>query len=224
MLEVDQIHPQNDIRISQPGGSTRVEKTGLYDFDATNQQVRVFDGKADVSVGDHQATAKGGKEVALNADGKIKAHGFDKKDVERNDDLYRWSSLRSEYLSEANVDTARLYFADGGYGPGWWGPGWYWNPWFSGFTYLPGDGFLYSPFGWGFYSPLVVYRAPVVVGHVHHAFNGSRPIAIGNGFHGNSVRTFNRGPRMGGFRGGPPMRSAPRAGGFRSAPVMSRGR
>lgn len=210
MLEVDDIHPQNDIRISQPGGSTRILKTGLYDFDATNQQIRVFDGKATVSEGDYLATVKGGHEVALNTNEKLKAHGFDKKAVTQSNDLYRWSSLRSEYLSEANVDTARLYFAGGGYGPGW-----YWDPWFAGFTFLPGDGFFYSPFGWGFYSPLVVYRAPVVVGRVH-PFNGSRPVAIGSGFNNHAVRSFSGGVRAGGFRSSPPpAHSAPTSGGFR---------
>src|ERR1700757_4286990 len=46
MLEVDQIFPQNNIQISQPGADTRVEKTGLNDFDANGQMVRVFDCKA----------------------------------------------------------------------------------------------------------------------------------------------------------------------------------
>jgi hypothetical protein len=225
MLEVDEIHPQNDIRISQPGANTRVVKTGLYDFDVANRQVRVFDGKAEVSTSDHETTVKGGHEVALNvdanSDAKVKAQGFDKKGVEQSDDLYRWSSLRSEYLSEANIDTARMYVAGGWYGPGWWGPGWYWDPWFAGFTFLPGAGFFYNPFGWGFYSPLVVYRVPVVVGHVPHTFNGSRPVAIGNGFHNHAVTTFKGGMRAGGFRGTAPP-PAPRAGGFHSGGMNMR--
>jgi hypothetical protein len=219
MLEVDQIYQQNSIRISQPGATTRVVKTGLYDFDAANQQVRVFDGKADVTAGDHETTVKGGHEVALNTDGKIKAQGFDKKDVERSDDLYRWSSLRSEYLSEANVDTARLYVANGWYGPGWWGPGWYWDPWYSGFTFVPGAGLFYNPFGWGFYSPLLVYRAPVVAGHVPHAFNGSRPVAIGSGFHNHAVTTFRGGARAGGFGSTAAMRAG---GGFHGGGMSPR--
>src|SRR5579871_4767226 len=162
MLEVDQIYPQNNIHISQPGADTRVVKAGLYDFDAANQQVRVFDGKAIVSADDRSTTLKKGHDVALNSS-KMKAQGVNKNVGTQNDDLYRWSSLRSEYLSEANVDTAQLYYANGWYGAGWWGPGWYWNPWFAGFTFLPGSGFFYNPFGWGFYSPLMVWRAPVVV-------------------------------------------------------------
>jgi hypothetical protein len=219
MLEVDEIYKQNDIRITQPGASTRVLRTGLYDFDATNHAVRVFDGKAEVSAGDHQANVKGGHELALNTGAEIKAEHFDKKGVEQTNDLYRWSSLRSQYLSEANVDTAQLYFADGWYGPGWWGPGWYWNPWFAGFTFLPADGYFFSPFGWGFYSPLVVTRIPAMTHIAAHTFNGSGPVAIGKGFHNNAVTAFNGGMREGGgFRGGSGMRAAPapRMGGFRS--------
>jgi hypothetical protein len=147
MLEVDQIYPQNFIHISQPGADTRVMKTGLYDFDA-NGTIRVFDGgKAVVSADDRNVTVKGGHELSLNMAPKLKAQDFNKKEFTATDDLYRWSSLRSEYMSEANVDTARLFYGDGWYGPGfygpgYWGPGWYWDPWFAGFTFIPGGGFF----------------------------------------------------------------------------------
>jgi hypothetical protein len=214
MLEVDQIYPQNDIRVLESGASTRVMKTGLYGFDAAAYTVRVFDGKADVFVGDHETSVKGGHEVALNANGKLKAQGFNKDAVTQNDDLYRWSSLRSEYLSEANIDTARVFYANGWYGPGYWGAGyagfgfagpglwgagWYWDPWFAGYTFIPGGGFFYNPFGWGFYSPMLVYRAPYVAGG-YHTFNAARPVAIGSGFHNHAVTAFNGGAR-GGYRG-----------------------
>lgn len=208
MLEVDQIYKQNDIVIKQDGAQTRVLKTGLYDFDNSNHTVRVFDGKADVYTGDHKTVVKGGHELALNNPGKLKAKEFNKKDVANNDDLYRWSSLRSQYLSEANVNTAQLYYANDWWGPDWWGPGWgagwFWNQWFDGFTFMPWDGYLYSPFGWGFYSPYWVGRAPIhVAGGGFHHFNGSRPAAIGHGFHNNAVRGFNGGTGVGGFhRGG----------------------
>lgn len=207
MLEVDQIYAQNNIVISQDGAHTRVVKTGLYDFDNANHTVRVFDGKAEVYVGDHKIEIKGGHELALNTPGKLKATDFNKKEVANNDDLYRWSSLRSEYLSQANISTAQLYYGNGWWGPGWWGPGWwsagwYWNPWFAGFTFMPWNGYLYSPFGWGFYSPYWAYRGPIVVGGFHH-FDGSRPVAIGHGFHGNAVHAFSGGSGFGGgFHGG----------------------
>ena len=200
MLEVDELYKQNNIRISQPGADTRIVKTGLYDFDAGNQAVRVFDGKAVVAANDHETTLKKNRELTLNTS-DVKATEFNKKTVAQSDDLYRWSSLRSQYLSEANMSTAQMYFVNGWYGPGWWGPGWYWNPWFAGFTFLPGAGYFYSPFGWGFYSPLVVWRAPGVIGG-YHRFDGARPVAIGEGFHNNTVTAMHGDSGMGGFRGG----------------------
>ena len=200
MLEVDQLYKENSIRISQPGADTLVLKTGLYDFDAGNQQVRVFDGKAVVSADDRNTTLKKGRELAVNAP-KIKAVDFNKKEVTEDDDLYRWSSLRSEYLSQANVDEAQMLYANGWYGPGWWGAGWYWDPWFNGFTFLPAQGLLYNPFGWSFYSPVMVWRAPYYGGfHGFHHFNSAAPVAIGHGFHNHAVSGFRGG--MGGLGGG----------------------
>jgi len=203
MVEVDELYHENNLRVSQPGADTKLVKTGLYDFDATKGTVRVFDGKAVVTADDHDITVKKNRELAFNSP-KLKPSGFEKDQVTKNDDLYRWSSLRSEYLSEANVNAAQMYYANGWYGPGWWGPGWYFDPWFGGFTFLPASGFFYNPFGWGFYSPLMVWRAPVVIaGGVHH-FEGSRPVAIGQGFHSHAVTEFHGGyGRMGGgFHGG----------------------
>ena len=192
MVEVDQIYHENNLRVSQPGADTKITKAGLYDFDAANGDVRVFDGKAVVTADDHNITVKKDHQVALDS-AKLKAKDFNKKQVTQNDDLYRWSSLRSQYLSDANIDAARTYYADGWYGPGWWGPGWYWDPMFAGFTYLPGSGFFYNPFGWGFYSPLMVWRAPVVIGGGYHPFVGNRPVAIGHGFHNHAVTTYRGG-------------------------------
>jgi hypothetical protein len=177
MLEVSQIYPQNDIRINEDGATARIQKTGLYAFDAAQGQIRVFDGKAEVLDGDRHVNVKGGHEVSLNEasqTGKLKAHGFDKQQYE-DSDLYRFSSLRSSYLAQANVSSARVYVANGWYGPGWIGAGWYWNPWFSTYTFIPADGVLFSPFGWGFYSPLFAYRAPVFVGGFRHFGVGYRP-------------------------------------------------
>jgi len=71
---------------------------------------------------------------------------------------------------------------------GWWGSDWYWDPWFDAFTFIPGDGIFYSPFGWGFYSPWWVYGAPFYgygygygrgygygYGHYYHHFSTDYP-------------------------------------------------
>lgn len=161
MIEVAEIHPENDIRVVADGETTQLLKTGLYDFDMDQQQLRVFDGKAQVLEPERSVSLKGGREITLISGQQTKPEKFDKK-YYADEDLYRWSSLRSAYVAEANVDAAGLYMVNGWgpWGPGWWGAGWYWDPWFDGFTFIPGDGIFYSPFGWGFYSPWWVYDAP----------------------------------------------------------------
>jgi len=158
IVEVAQTLPYS-LQISEGGATARLLKPGLYDFDANRGQFRVFDGKASVDIGRRQIEIKGGHELNLNQTGKIKAQSFDKKTYA--DDFYQWASLRSAYLSEANVDAAKTYAAGGGWSPAMWaGNGWYWDPWFDAYTFIPADGIFYDPFGWGFYSPWFAYQAP----------------------------------------------------------------
>src|SRR5579863_6490417 len=46
LVEVAEIHPENDLRIVVDGKSTELMKTGLYDFNAGLRVVRVLDGEA----------------------------------------------------------------------------------------------------------------------------------------------------------------------------------
>ena len=155
IVEVDELHKQNDIRIRAGDATATLEKTGLYEFNNDPSIVRVFKGEAQVQTGDQHVKVKGDHQLVLASEngenGKLKATGFDKNNYETAD-LYRWSSLRSQYLAEANVDAARIYV-----GNSWAGPGWFWDPYFASYTFIPGAGVLYSPFGWGFYSPAFIY-------------------------------------------------------------------
>lgn len=204
MLEALEVKKENNIRVTLNDGTTRIEKNGLYDFDADNCQVRVFKGSAEVTVKDQKIKLGNARELTLNTPGKLKAKDFETRAYQ--DDFFRWSALRSGYLSEAAIDEAREYVGPGPgwYGPGWYGPGWYWDPWWSVWTFLPAEGIYYSPFGWGFYSPIWVYRSPFFYwgywGHAPHPFNEYHA-PYGHGFE-----------PQGGFHGGfgaPPRGGAP---------------
>ncbi len=208
LVEVDGILKENNIRIDTAGKSIELQKKGLYDFDAEAKQLRVFDGRAAVLAPDREVHVQGGHEVAL-LDPKLNTHGFDKKAFE--DDMYRWASLRSAYLGEANIEMARTYYGGNGWAPEpWVGDAWYWDPWFDAYTWLPGDGLFWSPFGFGFYSPLVAFRAPFIGGfHGPHRFGpGYHPsagvthaAAMHNGFAGSGYRGFAGGAGYHGFAG-----------------------
>src|SRR6266851_3286537 len=166
----------------------------------TDTEVELMQGNATVEVTDiHREN-----EVDFSAGEPLKARKFDKQSVESTD-LYRWTSLRSSYLAEANADAARTYVAGG------WGgyDGWYWDPWFGAYTFLPGDGIFYSPFGWGFYSPGFAYYAPGFYGGRYYHHLGHDYHAWGPGAHYGYPRNYGHGVQYGarpqggsGYRGG----------------------
>lgn len=190
ILEVAQIYSENNLRVKEGGLTAHIDKPGLYEFDMSAGLFRVFEGEAEVDAVTHHVTLKSGHQVAAGTDGTLVTSKFDRKDFETGD-LYNWSSLRSSYEAEANVNEASYYEQYGGVpgGPAWWGAGWYWDPWFSAYTFLPGDGIFCSPFGWGFYSPWWVDRAPFYgrgFGYGRFGFNhhfNTNPTTWGPGQH-----------------------------------------
>jgi FecR protein len=202
MVEVDDLHKDNLLRVQQQGATTQLLKTGIYGFDATNGAVRVFNGEALVQDGDRQVTVKGGHELDIvntSSSGKLKTTKFNQSRYAETE-LYRFSNLRSEYLAEANVNAASLYWPGS---PGWVGAGWYWDSAFWNYTWIPGDGFFTGPFGWGFYSPLWVGYAPYYYGYPYGYYRG-RPYVAGGRPYVTAVRpgsigkpTAFRGPAAG---------------------------
>ena len=203
MLEVDQLYKENNLSVVMDGTTTRIDKEGLYNFQAQPATVRVIDGKATVYEGDAHTDVKKGHEVIAANAAPLKAHNLNKEAVEM-DPLYRWSKLRGQYEADANVNMAYSVAAYGG----WYGPGWYWDPYWSFYSFLPGDGFFYNPFGWGFYSPWYVWGHPYLWGPGHYRYSvaGHVPATHGfrstPGFERHSAAPAASGFRSGGFRSG----------------------
>lgn len=227
IVEVAELFKDNNLSVAMNGASTRLDKQGLYAFNANSQVVQVFDGKATVEQGDREKELGKGHELALNV---WKVDHFDLKVQAAQDPLYAWSNLRSEYEAEASMQSARNVFVNGG--AYWDGPGWYWNPYWDLYGFIPGDGIWYSPFGWPFYSPWVAYGYGFGYGGYgfggyghggfHHGFNRGFAGLQGHGHvSGGAIAggRFGGGARMGGgfgargFAGG--MRGGFGGGGMR---------
>lgn len=204
-VEVDEIHDQNNLQVIDAGVTTRLDKNGYYEFDAGKPTAMVFKGEAKTQVADGKwREIKGHHELMLTAGPNGQSLAKEKPadfDTNTPDQLYDWSSLRSEYLAEANNQIAAEY-ADAGYYPGW-----YWNPYGWGYTFI-GAGPFYSPFGWGFYpfgwgggwyggwyGGRYGGRGPYRYGGYH----GSHAVS-GGGFH--TASGFHGGAMGGGFHGG----------------------
>ncbi|MBV9302269.1 MAG: FecR domain-containing protein [Acidobacteriaceae bacterium] len=166
MVEVAQLVKDNDIQLLDHGASMRLEKDGLYRVTADDPPTAaVIEGKATVNLGDRKVDLGKGHEAVLTAD--LKTQKFDTK---KEDDLYAWSNVRSEYDAGSSYAAAKNVTINnyGGYGAfgypfaGFYGPGWYWNGLWDSWAWLPYNSYFFSPFGWGFYSPGYLAYAPIV--------------------------------------------------------------
>ena len=218
-IEVDQLFPENDIVIGDNGVYTELVKKGLYEFTTNQPAVMVFDGKAAVQIGGGKyRTVKAHHTFTLEEQvngrplTKEKPVKFDARDAK--DQFYNWSSLRSEYLAQANNQMAPYYGAQEGFVPGW-----YWDPYAWDYTYIGLSpfyspfGFGYYPFGWtGWYGGFGYYGGGWY--HHHHFISSNRPPrprgfsrpiyrqgSVRSGFAGHgSAHAFAGG--FGGFHGG----------------------
>jgi len=175
LVEIAELLQNNAITFEAAGTQIVLPHKGLYRIDSDPARLRVYDGQARVGT-DAPVVVRKGREVALDQTALL-AKDFEVKDT---DAFYRWSARRSEYVSEANLASARV--ASNPESSGYVGAVaspfglWSWNPYFGMFTYLPGDGIYMSPFGYAFYSPIV---APYVIVPASAPLAPARPVLGG---------------------------------------------
>src|SRR5260370_7074509 len=107
MVEATDVSKDNNIRVDQGCVTTKILKSGLYAFDSNQNTIRVFKGKAAVVVNDKKIDLGKEREIVLNAAAQPKARDFDARNYE--DAFFRWSALRSGYLSQPILAQTPLY-------------------------------------------------------------------------------------------------------------------
>lgn len=159
MVECDELLKDNAVSLVYQGDSVQLEKHGLYRLDTSPAQFRVYDGEAAIQSASGETRLKTGKRADLG--GVLVAQRFDRQ--LSIDDFYQWSSQRSSNLAYATITTSQSVLNNG---TAWRTGGWMWSSLLDEYTYLPGAGLLYSPFGWGFWSPVYMgnYYTPVYYG------------------------------------------------------------
>jgi hypothetical protein len=180
MVEADWVAKENHIEIDTKGAQVVLERNGLYEVSADKATVATFDGKATVIVDERSVDVGRGRLLSVANNPKFKTEGFNRN---ASDSLYAWSRLRSQYMAQASAESARMVVVGGPYRYGYAGAGWFWNPWYSGWAFLPGTGYLSSPFGFAFYSPLYWQGYGYGLGYGGYAYRGGYG-GFGGGFHG----------------------------------------
>lgn len=177
-VEVGELEKDNSIRVTDSGATAMLQKTGLYRFTAANPgAIQVLEGEAAVEQNGRKLEIKKDHELVLAGD--MKPQHFDPKSAE--DDLYAWSKVRDEYESASSLVAARSvnvnnsFTSFGGWGGGYYAPGWFWNTGWNSWAWLPGNGAFFSPFGFGYFSPIYAMYAPVVYAPL---YAGGIPVAV----------------------------------------------
>ncbi len=150
ILECAELLQDNAVTLSYGDYNMAVRKAGLFRLDSTTGTVKVFEGEMQIAGAGQSLLLKKGKMSQLG--NLLVAEKFDTK---VNDSFYRWAARRAEPLSMASFSSARSLYNTGS---SWSYGGWMFNPYYGMFTYIPVSGFYNSPFGYRFYSPIVVDR------------------------------------------------------------------
>jgi hypothetical protein len=199
MVEADQIIEGTRLEVGVDNDTAGVTKKGLYSFDGNQQAIRVLDGKLKVTSSARSRDIGKGDQILLADGDELKKTDFSVSQA-KHDPLYVWSEARSRDESGRNMQAAQDYNAYVGAGSGW-----YWDPYSRYYGFWPTSGYLYSPFGFGFYG-YPGYHAGFYPGYYrgygyrgYHGYHGGRAAGVRgySGFRGNSV-----GGSHGGGRGG----------------------
>ncbi|MGD1070161.1 MAG: hypothetical protein ABSB15_08475 [Bryobacteraceae bacterium] len=171
-------------------------KFGLFEITSDPSQMKVYKGQASVVTANDRTTVKDGHLMPFSA--ALLSEKFDDKQA---DDLYLWTRDRSAYLSAANMSSARTLASNGymmgssypglGYSPSFMG-GWYLNSALGMYTYMPYGGLMYNPFGYGFYSPGLIYSFYSPMPYIWYG-GGGAPAASTSGVPLSSLSTFSKG-------------------------------
>ncbi len=159
LVEVDELLKDNRVAVKMGDSDTLLLKTGLYHFNADAGQVRTFEGKAQVSAAANSTELKGGRTLLVGS--SLTPDKFNKN--KSKGELYAWSQQRGAALVQANIATARSQNSRS-LGSSIWA----WNSYYGMYTFLPGSGRMYSPFGLAWYSPAtvwIVYQPAIDTGY-----------------------------------------------------------
>lgn len=142
---------KHSLVIIMDGTTTRIEKKGIYGFNANQEIVSVLHGKAAVYEDGSRIVLKKKRQLDITAQQPFEVQKLNKRAF-KSSALYRWNEVRNRYESRARK-SVRHSIAQTGH---WYGPGWYWSRFWGFYAYVPTArayvapfyGPDYGPFGW----------------------------------------------------------------------------
>ena len=188
VIESDDPMKENAVTLIYGDYEIQVRKSSVFGIESQPAQLKVYHGDATVSYKGDLITVKAGHLLPFTA-----ALAMEKFDAKNGDELSRWSQRRSQYVSAANVASAKS-LRDSGTN---WSSGWYYNPYYSMYTYIPGRGVSWSPYGYGYYSPNSVYSYLPYGGGYYGGNRGNGSTSSYNTHPGDQSGSFGRSSNAG---------------------------
>jgi len=165
------ISKKTPIEIVTPHGVVSIAKEGLYRFDAveTNTLVQVRQGE--LFIGDRSQylankalKIKRGKAIKLNSSPVSKSE-IAKINKDSADEFDAWCFGRAQTLMAANISALRRSRTMGTLSYGW-----LYDSFYNCYTYIPGRGLYFSPYGFGFFRSYAdcLYYYPFGYGYPYY--------------------------------------------------------
>lgn len=148
-----------NLTVFMDGARVRIDRQGLYGFNAVRRRVSVLRGKARVFDSDSRVTLKGKRELKITGHLPLRVRKLNVRAF-KSSSLYRWNTARSRYEANARRSVQQAIARTGH----WYGPGWYWSHYWGFYAYLPSAGaysywgpyagsYYYEPWGWNAWGP-----------------------------------------------------------------------
>jgi hypothetical protein len=191
IIESDSPMKDTAVTIVYKDYQVRVRKASVFEIETNPEQIKVYHGEAEVEANGETTVVRAGRLLPFG-----RAMVTEKFNVKEGDELAKWSMRRSQDVSVANVSAAKsLHDSGGSFGPN---GGWFYNSFYSMYTYIPGNGVYWNPYGYGFFSPYTVYNLYYpgnYGGGGYGGGNGNRGggFSGSNGHMGDQTNTFGRG-------------------------------
>jgi hypothetical protein len=153
IVEVMELTKLSSLEFVMGKDTVSIRKPGLYRLEMDSPAVKVYSGEVAVNFNDELVKVSEGKWMSLTGDHLIAK--FDKK--MNMDEIVQWADRRASTLAMANVHSAKTVSNGLMSNQRLSSSGWMYNSFYGMMTYIPTGRGIFSPFGYGFYSPYTVY-------------------------------------------------------------------
>ena len=153
IVEVMEMEKLSSLEFTLGSDTVSVRKPGLYRLEMDSPAVKVYSGE--VAVNWNNELTKLGEGRLMTLTGNHIVAKFEKK--QNMDELVQWADRRSGTLAMANIHAARTVGNSlvGNQRLG--ASGWFFDNYYGMMSYVPYGNNIFSPFGYGYYSPRTVY-------------------------------------------------------------------